>query len=233
MGAAEGCDLFQAKKIPEPVGDFLCSINQPESGLIFAVATQLQLLSSNASVLQFGQEFFQTIFRQFDEAEAVTYLDATDCFASQATLVEDSAQQVLGSDTITRTQRGTATSTTFSQWNRSTTLTITTVRTITGTLWTIATWCIVRHQWTFFLDRSQGQRLSVGGLAQQSSSQCTRSATDVSGQAIQQITVSRFGISNQRRQAVGQFLDASIENSLGVRQASSPKPLPNWPKPNG
>ena len=58
----------QAKKIPEPVGDFLCSINQPKGGSIFAVATQLQLLASNASVLQFGQEFVQTIFRQLNEA---------------------------------------------------------------------------------------------------------------------------------------------------------------------
>ncbi len=127
------------KKIPEPVGDFSCSINQPKSRSIFAIATQLELLASHTSVFQLGQQLLQTIFRQLYQAEAVTHLNAADSFAGQAAFVEDGTQQVLGSDAVTGTQRGTAASTTFGQRDRRTTLAITTIRTITGALRTIAT----------------------------------------------------------------------------------------------
>ncbi|WP_443690034.1 hypothetical protein, partial [Pandoraea sputorum] len=111
-----------------------------------------------------------------------------------------------GSDTITRTQRGTATSAAFGQRHRSTTLALWTVTAI-ATLATISTRSVVRNQWSLTLDGRQGQSLTIGGLAQQGRSQGTRRATDVGSQTIKQIAMARFCIGNQRRQAVGQFLD--------------------------
>src|SRR5690606_2817976 len=105
---------------------------------IFAITTQLQLLAGNASVLELGQQLLEAIFRQLDQAEAVAHLDATDRFAGQAAFVEDRTQQVLGRDTVTRTQRGTATCTTFTQWHRRATLTLATLGALTGR--TITTW---------------------------------------------------------------------------------------------
>ncbi|RMP31430.1 hypothetical protein ALQ25_05615 [Pseudomonas coronafaciens pv. atropurpurea] len=208
------------KKIPEPVGDFLCA-DQLKSGSVFAIATQFELLAGNAGVLELGQQTLKTIFRQFYQAEAVTNLDTADGFAGQAAFVEDGAQQVLGSDAITRTQRGTATCTTFGQWNRRTTLALWTITTVAAAaaFWTITARGVVRNQRTVTLDGCQGKSLTVGSLAQQCSSEGTRAATDVGSQTIQQIAMSRFGIGNQRRQAVGQFLDASIQDGLGIRQA--------------
>ncbi|MFP3702263.1 hypothetical protein SB758_42985, partial [Burkholderia sp. SIMBA_013] len=75
------------------------------------------------------------------------------------------------------------------QWHRSATLTITTVWTVAGTLWTITAWRAVRNQWTFFLDGCQGQGLTVGSFAQQGCSQGTRGATNIGCQAVQQFAV--------------------------------------------
>ncbi|RMV19309.1 hypothetical protein ALP17_05437 [Pseudomonas savastanoi] len=211
---------FETKKSPNQSGIFLLTY-QLRSRSVFAIATQLELLASNTGVLELGQQTLKTIFRQLDQAEAVTHLDAADSFAGQAAFVENGTQQVLGSDTITRTQRGTATSTTFGQRDRRTTLTLRTITAIAAaaTLWTITARGVVRNQRALALDSCQGQSLTVGSLAQQCSSKGARAATDVGSQTIQQIAMSRFGIGNQWRQAVGQFLDAGIQNGLGIRQA--------------
>src|SRR5690606_26403321 len=92
------------------------------------------------------------------------------------------------------------------------------VATTLGTLGTF-TRAATGNQGLLFFHFGQSQRLTVGCLAQQGSSQGTRAATDIGNQLVEQLAMAGFGIGNQRREAVGQFFDACIKYLLTIGQA--------------
>src|SRR5690606_22622988 len=175
--------------------------------------------AGDAGVLEFAEQTFDAVFRQFHQAEAFAHLDPTDGFASQTALVEDGAQQVAGGDTVTHAQGSAAANATFGERNRRATFAAfaalaASLRTITA-----LTRRGRRHQRLLALDFGYGQCLTVGGFAQQGCREGTRRAADVRSQAIKQLAVAGFGIADQRSQAGGEFLDACGQHCLVVGQA--------------
>src|SRR3990167_1448176 len=223
---------------PKPYAHCVTAIKSPAlSGAflfsevsIFAITTQFQRLATDAGVFQLTQQTIKTFFRQLDQAEALTHLNAADVFTGQTTFVEDRTQQVLSGNPVTRTQGGAATRAAFGQRHRCTALAAAfTIRTLTAlAAFTRSAATATRNQRLITLNFSQGQGLAIGGLAQQGGGQSTWAATDIGRQAIQQITVTGFGIGHQWRQAVGQLLDACVQYLLSVRQLHLTHFLPGY-----
>ncbi|MNJ71755.1 hypothetical protein D3C77_683340 [compost metagenome] len=97
--AARRCPLNRTNEKAPRCGAFRFS-----RGSILAVATQLQGLAGDASVLELAEQTVQTVFRQFDQAEGFADLDTADGLTSQTAFVEDRAEQVLGGDAVAGTQ---------------------------------------------------------------------------------------------------------------------------------